>query len=148
MKTLLLNLLGINTLVERLDTLTKENETLKKGLADLEIVVADLETKVDDLKDTVEDIEIPDMDDYVLSDNFNDYVEEFLNNGEYVNSNYVDEQIESKISDAIDDLDIEEQVRGLFNDASPAPMSEEAIKEEIKKSLADVLSKVYDLLKR
>jgi polyhydroxyalkanoate synthesis regulator phasin len=164
MKTLVLKLLGLNTLAEtvadmasytsqlpaaeEINRLLKEVNDLKKGLADLETVVADLETKVDDLKDTVEDIEIPDMDDYVLSDNFNDYVEEFLNNGEYVNSDYVDEQIESKISDAIDDLDIEEQVRDLFNDASPAPMSEEAIKEEIQKSLAEVFSKVYDLLKR
>lgn len=137
MKTLVLKLLG-------LDTLTKENETLKKGLADLEVTVLklgrefdELEAKLDDLKDTVEEIEIPEMDDYAT----HDWVMDEIN--DQIDTDRIVEECVEKLED-----EIEEKVRDLFNDASPAPMSEEAIKEEIKKSLADVLSKVYDLLKR
>ena len=156
MKTLMLKLLGINTLVETLALLTKENETLKKSLADLEVVVADLETKVSDM-------EAPDFDpdDFVREDDVNDRIESYVNDNDIVTQSYVDDEIESKVDaaienadidfkveEAIDDLDIEEKVRDLFNDASPAPMSEDDIKEEIQKAIAEVFSKVYDSLKR
>jgi uncharacterized membrane protein YheB (UPF0754 family) len=147
MKTLIMKLLGLNTLVEEFVLLKNENENLKKALAEL--------------TDKVDEIEIPDMDDYVAHSDLDDNIESYLNNNDYATQSYVDDEIESKVSDAIDDadieskiesaiedLDIEEKVRDLFNDASPAPMSEEDIKEEIQKAIAEVFSKVYDTLKR
>jgi hypothetical protein len=154
MKKLLLKLLGLNTLVSELNTLKNEvlvladeNKELKKSLAEV--------------TEKVDEIEIPDMDDYVASCDLDDNIESYLNNNDYATQSYCDEEIESKVSDAIDDadidakvesaiedLDIEEKVRDLFNDASPAPMSEEAIKDEVSKAIAEVLSKAYDHLKK
>ena len=154
MKKLLLKLLGLNTLVSELNTLKNEvlvladeNKELKKSLAEV--------------TEKVDEIEIPDSDDYVQSCDLDDNIESYLNNNDYATQNWVEEEIESKVSDAIDDadidakvesaiedLDIEEKVRDLFNDASPAPMSEEAIKDEVSKAIADVLSKAYDHLKK
>jgi hypothetical protein len=154
MKKLLLKLLGLNTLVSELNTLKNEvlvladeNKELKKSLAEV--------------TEKVDEIEIPDMDDYVASCDLDDNIESYLNNNDYATQSYCDEEIESKVSDAIDDadidakvesaiedIDIEEKVRDLFNDASPAPMSVEDIKDEISKAIAEVLSKAYDHLKK
>jgi hypothetical protein len=154
MKKLLLKLLGLNTLVSELNTLKNEvlvladeNKELKKSLAEV--------------TEKVDEIEIPDMDDYVASCDLDDNIESYLNNNDYATQSYCDEEIESKVSDAIDDadidakvesaiedLDIEEKVRDLFNDASPAPMSVEDIKDEVSKAIAEVLSKAYDHLKK
>ena len=154
MKKLLLKLLGLNTLVSELNTLKNEvlvladeNKELKKSLAEV--------------TEKVDEIEIPDMDDYVANCDLDDNIESYLNNNDYATQSYCDEEIESKVSDAIDDadidakvesaiedIDIEEKVRDLFNDASPAPMSVEDIKDEISKAIAEVLSKAYDHLKK
>jgi len=161
MKKLIIKLLGLNTLVSELNTLKNEvlvladeNKELKKCLADLEVVVANTECKVNDLEEF-------DSSQFVSEDDVNDRIESYLNDNDYATTSYVDDEIESKVSDAIDDadidskiesaiedLDIEEKVRDLFNDASPAPMSEEAIKEEVSKAIAEVLSKAYDHLKK
>ena len=83
---------------------------------------------------------------------FRSQIETWMNNSEYVTQDWVNDELQSSVEnaveEAIEDADIEEKVRDLFNDASPAPMSEEAIKEEIQKSLAEVISKIYDTLKR
>ena len=147
MKKLIMKLLGLNTLVDEVVRLKKENENLNKALADL--------------NEKVDEIETPDMDNYVSEDDVNDRVESYLNDNDYVTQSYCDDEIESKVNEAIEnedidskvesaieDLDIEEKVRDLFNDASPAPMSEEAIKEEVSKAIAEVLSKAYDALKK
>jgi hypothetical protein len=154
MEKLLLKLLGLNTLVSELNTLKNEvlvladeNKELKKSLAEV--------------TEKVDEIEIPDMDDYVANCDLDDNIESYLNNNDYATQSYCDEEIESKVSDAIDDadidakvesaiedIDIEEKVRDLFNDASPAPMSVEDIKDEISKAIAEVLSKAYDHLKK
>jgi predicted nuclease with TOPRIM domain len=154
MKKLIMKLLGLNTLVEELALLQKQNEELTNRVKHLDDEVNALEEKVDE-------IEIPDMDDYVAHSDLDDNIESYLNNNDYATTSYVDDEIESKVSDAIDDadidakvesaiedLDIEEKVRDLFNDASPAPMSEEAIKDEVSKAIAEVLSKAYDHLKK
>lgn len=156
MKTLIMKLLGLNTLVEdiaylkeTLSNVEAENENLKKALAEM--------------TEKVDEIEIPDFDpdDFVREDDVNDRIESYVNDNDIVTQSYVDDEIESKVDaaienadidfkveEAIDDLDIEEKVRDLFNDASPAPMSEDDIKEEIQKAIAEVFSKVYDTLKR
>jgi len=151
-----MKLLGLNTLVEdiaylkeTLSNVEAENENLKKALAEM--------------TEKVDEIEIPDFDpdDFVREDDVNDRIESYVNDNDIVTQSYVDDEIESKVDaaienadidfkveEAIDDLDIEEKVRDLFNDASPAPMSEDDIKEEIQKAIAEVFSKVYDTLKR
>lgn len=158
MKKLLLKLLGLNTLVEELALLKKQNEEFANRVKHLDDEVNALETRV---QEKIDEIEIPDMDDYVANCDLDDNIESYLNNNDYATQSYCDEEIESKVSDAIDDadidakvesaiedLDIEEKVRDLFNDASPAPMSEEAIKDEVSKAIAEVLSKAYDHLKK
>jgi predicted nucleic acid-binding Zn-ribbon protein len=145
MKKLIINLLGLNTLVAEVVRLKKENENLNKALADL--------------NEKVDEIETPDMDNYISEDDINDRIESYLNDNDYVTQSYCDDEIESKVSDAIDDadidskiesaiedLDIEEKVRDLFNDASPAPMSEEDIKKEVAEAVKVTLEKMVKAL--
>lgn len=133
-----MKLLGLDTLVSDLTLLKKQNEELK--------------TKIENLENVVEEIEIPDIDadDFVREDDVNDRIESYLNDNEYVSSSYVDDEIESKVSDkveeAIEDLDIDEKVRDLFNDASPAPMSEEDIKKEVAEAVKVTLEKMVKAL--
>lgn len=145
MKKLIVKLLGLESLVTAVLTLRKENEELKKSLAEL--------------TEKVDEIESPDMDNYVSEDDINDRIESYMNDNEYVTSSYVDDEIESKVSDAVDDadidskiesaiedLDIDEKVRDLFNDASPAPMSEEDIKKEVAEAVKVTLEKMVKAL--
>lgn len=129
-------MLGLDTLVTAVLTLRKENEELKKSLAEL--------------TEKVDEIEIPDMDDYVASCDLDSNIETYLNDNEYVSSSYVDDEIESKVSEkveeAIEDLDIDEKVRDLFNDASPAPMSEDDIKKEVAEAVKVTLEKMVKAL--
>ena len=159
MKTLIMKLLGLNTLAEELNTLKNEvlvladeNKELKKCLADLEVVVANTECKVNDLEEF-------DSSQFVSEDDVNDRIESYLNDNDYATTSYVDDEIESKVSDAIDDadidskiesaiedLDIEEKVRDLFNDASPAPMSVEDIKKEVREATKVTLERMVKAL--
>lgn len=145
MKKLITKLLGLDTLVADIDRLKMENENLNKALADL--------------NEKVDEIEIPDMDDYVASCDLDDNIESYLNNNDYATTSYVDDEIETKVSDAIDDadidskiesaiedLDIDEKVRDLFNDASPAPMSEDDIKKEVAEAVKVTLEKMVKAL--
>lgn len=138
-------MLGLNTLVATLTAIRKENEELKKSLAALE--------------EKVDEIEIPDMDDYVSHSDLDDNIENYLNSNDYATQSYCDDEIESKVSDAIDDADIdskiesaiedygiEEKVRDLFNDASPAPMSEEDIKKEVAEAVKVTLERMVKAL--
>jgi hypothetical protein len=145
MKKLIVKLLGLESLVTAVLTLRKENEELKKSLAEL--------------TEKVDEIETPDMDNYVSEDDINDRIESYLNDNDYITQSYCDDEIESKVSDAIDDadidakvesaiedLDIDEKVRDLFNDASPAPMSEEDIKKEVSEAVKVTLEKMVKAL--
>lgn len=145
MKKLIVKLLGLESLVTAVLTLRKENEELKKSLAEL--------------TEKVDEIETPDMDNYVSEDDVNDRIESYLNDNDYITQSYCDDEIESKVSDAIDDadidakvesaiedLDIDEKVRDLFNDASPAPMSEEDIKKEVSEAVKVTLEKMVKAL--
>ncbi len=140
MKKLIMKLLGLDTFVCSVDLCVelhrKENEELKKSLKDLNEEVEALEIR---LTEKLDEMESPDLDEYVREDDINDRIESYLNDNDYVTQSYCDDEIESKVSDkveeAIEDLDIDEKVRDLFNDASPAPMSEQEIKDEITRSL-------------
>lgn len=132
MKTLVIKWLGLSALAETVKTLEAEN----KRLSD----------EVETLTEKVEEIEIPDMDDYMRECD----LESYLCDNEYVSSSYVDDEIESKVSEkveeAIDEANIEEQVRDLFNDASPAPMSEQEIKDEVSQAVRKVLEEMVKAL--
>lgn len=145
MKKLIMKLLGLESLVTTVLTLRKENEELKKSLAEL--------------SEKVDEIETPDMDNYVSEDDINDRIESYLNDNDYVTQSYCGDEIETKVSDAIDDadidskiesaiedLDIDEKVRDLFNDASPAPMSEDDIKKEVAEAVKVTLEKMVKAL--
>lgn len=144
---MVLKLLGLETLVAVVTSLRKENEELKKSLKDLNEEVEAMEIR---LTEKLDEMESPDLDEYVREDDINDRIESYMNDNEYVTSSYVDDEIESKVSDkveeAIEDIDIDEKVRDLFNDASPAPMSEQEIKDEIREAVKVTLEKVIKAL--
>lgn len=144
-------MLGLESLVTEIDLLknevhilTDEVAELSKFKKDLATAQEDLSAKVDEVSEKVDGMEEFDADDFVREDDVNDRIESYLNDNDYITSSYCDDEIQSKVDDAIEsadidskiesaveDIDIEEKVRDLFNDASPAPMSEDAIKEEV-----------------
>ena len=152
MKKLIMKLLGLDTLVSELNTL--KNEVLV--LADEN---KELKAELAKVSDSVEAIEDFDADDFVREDDVNDRIESYLNDNDYITQSYCDDEIETKVSDAIDDADIDskiesaiedlgidEKVRDLFNDASPAPMSEEDIKKEVAEAVKVTLEKMVKAL--
>lgn len=147
MKKLIMKLLGLNTLVTELASLRKENEELNNRVKHLDDEVNALEERV---QEKIDEIETPDMDDYVREDDVNDRIESYLNDNDYVTQSYCDDEIESKVSDAVEsaveDIDIEEKVRDLFNDASPAPMGVEDIKKEVAEAVKVTLEKMVKAL--
>ena len=147
MKKLIMKLLG-------LDTLVAEVAELKAYQKDLTMAQEGLSAKVDEISENVEAVEDFDADDFVREDDVNDRIESYLNDNDYVTQSYCDDEIETKVSDAvdekvteaIDDLDIEEKVRDLFNDASPAPMSEDDIKKEVAEAVKVTLERMVKAL--
>lgn len=121
MKKMLIKWLG-------LDTLTAEVETLKAKNAYLSETLDNIEAKVNE-------IEEPDMSDYVTEDDINDRIESYCNDNDIPNKEWIESEIEEKVQEAVDNAGIEEQVRDLFNDASPSPMSEDDIKKEIEEQV-------------
>jgi uncharacterized membrane-anchored protein YjiN (DUF445 family) len=150
MKKLIVKLLGLESLVTAVLTLRKENEELKAYQKDLTMAQEGLSAKVDEVSEKVDEIDAPDMDNYVSEDDINDRIESYLNDNDYITQSYCDDEIESKVSDAVEsaveDLDIDERVRDLFNDASPAPMSEEDIKKEVAEAVKVTLEKMVKAL--
>lgn len=156
MKKLIMKLLGLESLVTELALLKKQNEEFTNRIKHLDDEVNALEERV---QEKIDEIETPDMDDYVLHSDLDDNIESYLNNNDYATTSYVDDEIETKVSDAIDDadidskiesaiedLDIDEKVRDLFNDASPAPMSEDDIKKEVAEAVKVTLEKMVKAL--
>jgi BMFP domain-containing protein YqiC len=135
MKTLVLKLLGLNTLVATLTAIRKENEELKKSLAALE--------------EKVEEIEIPDMDDYVSHSDLDDNIENYLNNNDYATQSYCDDEIESRVSDkveeAIEEIDFEDKVQEVVRDMDKASFGDEnELKELIKKVLEEMVKRLAE----
>lgn len=132
MKTLVIKWLGLAALAEKVKTLETQNAYLSETL--------------DNIEAKVNEIEIPDMDDYMTECD----LESYLHDNDYITQSYCDDEIESKVSEAvesaIEDADIEEKVRDLFNDASPAPMSEEEIKKEVAEAVKVTLEKMVKAL--
>lgn len=132
MKKILIKWLG-------LDTLTAEVETLKAKNAYLSETLDNVEAKVNDLEE-------PDLSDYVREDEVNDYIESYCNDNEIPSRDWIDSEIEDRVQAAIDNAGIDEQVRDLFNDASPSPMSEEDIKKEVQEQVKITLERVIKSL--
>jgi predicted nuclease with TOPRIM domain len=151
MKKLIMKLLGLNTLVEEFDLLKKQNEEFANRVKHLDDEVNALEEKVDE-------IEIPDMDDYVASCDLDDNIESYLNNNDYATQCWVEENVQEAVENHVDtesiaksvlekvNDDIEERVRDLFNDASPAPMSVEDIKNEVREATKVTLERMVKAL--
>ena len=129
-----MKLLGLDTLVTTVLTLRKENEELKKSLAEL--------------TEKVDEMEIPDFDadDFVREDDVNDRIESYLNDNDYASQSYVDDEIESKVSDAVEsaveDIDLTEKVKEVVDDMDKASFGdteeiEQAVSKAVKKYIAD-----------
>lgn len=132
MKKLLIKWLGLNILALQVETLEAENANLRKELEELEEKVSDLEE--------------PDMSDYVREDEINDRIETYCYDNDIPNKDWIEGEIEDKVQEAIDNAGIEEQVRDLFNDASPSPMSVEDIKKEVQEQVKITLERVIKAL--
>ena len=115
MKKLIMKLLGLESLVTEL-------AELKKIQRDIIIAQEGLSAKVDEVSEKVEEIEIPDIDadDFVREDDVNDRIESYLNDNDYVSSSYVDDEIESKVSDAVEsaveDIDLSDKVKEVVDE--------------------------------
>lgn len=129
MKKLIMKLLGLETLVTTVLTLRKENEELKKSLAEL--------------TEKVDEMEIPDFDadDFVREDDVNDRIESYLNDNDYATQSYCDDEIESKVSDAVEsaveDIDLTEKVKEVVDDMDKASFAdteelEGIVRKEVK----------------
>lgn len=133
-----------------LETLAKEIAELKKFQRDLATAQEGLSAKVDEVSEKVEAVEDFDAEEFVREDDVNDRIESYLYDNDYATQSYCDDEIESKVSDAvesaIEDAGIEEKVRDLFNDASPAPMSVEDIKKEVAEAVKVTLEKMVKAL--
>jgi hypothetical protein len=129
-----MKLLGLDTLVTTVLTLRKENEELKKSLAEL--------------TEKVDEMEIPDFDadDFVREDDVNDRIESYLNDNDYITQSYCDDEIESKVSDAIENEDIQskidEAIEDLDLDSKPASTGEQDIEAMVKEAVKVTLERV------
>lgn len=122
MRSILLKLLGLSDLAQSVTLLKAELDSVK---TDLEM-----------LEKQLEDTEIPDPDDFVLDCDFEDKVKDIIRD-EIADKDDIKDEIMDEIRD-----DIEEQVRDLFNDESPAPMSEEDIKREVAEAVKITLERM------
>ena len=146
-----MKLLGLNTLAE-------EIAELKKFQRDLATAQEGLSAKVDEVTEKVDEIEIPDMDDYVQTSDLDDNIESYLNNNDYATQCWVEENVAEAVENNIDtdsiaddvlekiNDDIEEKVRDLFNDASPAPMGVDDIKKEVSEAVKVTLERMVKAL--
>ena len=134
MKKLIMKLLG-------LDTLVAEVAELKAYQKDLTMAQEGLSAKVDEVSEKVEEIETPDMDNYVSEDDVNDRIDSYLNDNDYATQSYVDDEIESKVSDAVEsaveDIDLTEKVKEVVDDMDKASFAdteelEGIVRKEVK----------------
>jgi DNA repair exonuclease SbcCD ATPase subunit len=134
MKNMIMKLLGLESLVNDLALLKKQNEELK--------------TKIENLENEVSEMEIPefDADDFVREDDVNDRIESYLNDNDYCSSSYVDDEIESKVSEkveeAIEDLDLTDKVKEVVDDMDKASFGDteelsNIVKKVVKKFVLD-----------
>lgn len=143
MKKLIMKLLGLESLVAEL-------AELKKFQRDLATAQEGLSAKVDEVSEKVDEIETPDMDDYVLHSDLDDNIDSYLNNNDYATQSYVDDEVESKVNDAIENEDIQskidEAIEGLDLDSKPASTGEQDIEEKVSEAIKVTLEKMVKAL--
>ena len=145
MKKLVLKLLGLDTLICSVDLsvelLRKENEELKNQIKDLLMAQEGLKASVDEVTEKVDGLEEFDSSQFVSEDEINDRIESYMNDNEYVTSSYVDDEIESKVSDAVEsaveDIDLEDKVKDVVSDMDKASFGDteelkSIVKEQVK----------------
>lgn len=137
MKKLIINLLGLNSLVNLVDLLRKENEELKKNYLDCCVRLGELETKLDDL-------EIPDTDDFVSENDIDSKIEDYLYNNDYATvdkvSELIDEQdTESLVEKVIEEIDLTDRVEGIVKRMDKASFGDT---EELKSIVTEVLKTI------
>jgi hypothetical protein len=69
-----------------------------------------------------------DFSEFLTSDTIDEQIECYLGNSNYITKDYLDDELE-------------EQVRDLFNNASPAPLSVEDIRKEIQEAIKELSKK-------
>lgn len=143
MKNLIMKLLGLNVLIEATVLLTEKVDALEAENKELKQTLADLETKVDE-------IEIPDANDFVSESDVNNRIESYLNDNDYCSSSYVDDEIESKVSEkveeAIEELDLTDKVREVVDDMDKASFGDtEEMRGEITRQLRVMLMNEIEL---
>ena len=69
-----------------------------------------------------------DFTEFLTSDTIDEQIECYLGNSDYITKGYLDDELE-------------EQVRDLFNNASPAPLSVEDIRKEIQEAIKELSKK-------
>ena len=143
MKKLIIKLLG-------LDVLISEHEKMKQEMADMCEFTAGLPTQ-QSIIETVEKVaemeDTPDLDDYVREDDINDRIESYLLDNDYVTKDYIDGEIEERVSDvvdekieeAIDDLDLESKVKQAIKEQVNEDGLRELIRKEVRSALLDSL---------
>lgn len=156
MKKLIMKLLGLESLVTDI-------AYLKETLDNVEAKNTELEKSLAELTEKVEAVEDFDADDFVREDDVNDRIESYLNDNDYITQSYCDDEIETKVSDAvesaiddadidskiesaIEDLDIDEKVRELLGDATPAKMCEDAVRKQVIEAVKVTLEKMVKSL--
>jgi len=158
MKKLIMKLLGLDTLVAEHKYLKETLDNVEGKYKDLCMAQEGLSAKVDEVTEKVDEIEIPDMDEYVQSSDLDDNIESYLNNNDYATQCWVEENVNEAVENNIDtesiaddvlekvNDDLEEKIRDLFNDASPAPMSKEEIQNEIREAVKVTLERMVKAL--
>lgn len=141
MKKLIMKLLGLESLVTELDLLKKQNEEFTNRIKHLDDEVNALEERV---QEKIDEIESPDMDEFVREDDVNDRIESYLNDNDYVTQSYCDDEIETKVSDAvdekvteaIDDIDLTDKVKEVFDGMDKASFGDT---EELRSIVRSVI---------
>jgi hypothetical protein len=144
MKNMIMKLLGLNTLVEELALLKKQNEEFTNRIKHLDDEVNALEERVQEKIDEIESI---DTDDFVREDDINDRIESYINDNDIVSQSYVDDEIESRVSEkveeAIEELDIEDKVTEVVDNMDKASFGDtEELKDIVKEVLKTIKFKV------
>jgi len=142
MKKLIMKLLGLNTLVDELALLKKQNEEFTNRIKHLDDEVNALEERV---QEKIDEIEEPDV---------SDQIESYLNDNDYVSSSYVDDEIESKVSEkveeAIEELDIEDKIDEAIEDldleSKPASAGEQDIETKVSEAIKVTLERMVKAL--
>lgn len=129
MKKFLLKILGLSDLDAQMLILVLDNARLEKAVKDLTDEVNAIEERV---TEKLEEVETPDMDEYVLHSDLDDNIESYLNNNDYVTTSYVDDEIESKVEDAVD-----EKISTAIDELDITVKVEDAVKEMDKASFGD-----------